>query len=384
MKSNRHILLFGIVTALFWFSHYTYMPTFSPYIKSLGASYKMIGIILGSYGVTQMLLRIPLGIISDRLNRRKEFVITGIVLAVVSSLGLWLFQDVNLILLFRSIAGASATAWVTFTVLYSSYYDPDKSTKAIGILSAFNYTGQVAGILIGSMTSEFYGPTTAFLVAFAGSIASLLLSFGIKENRDLKRTPLKISDIGTVLTDRNLILVSLLAVLSQFISFATIYGFTPVVAKQIGATDIELGLLTTIATIPVIFASVMSGTVFTKYLGERNTVFYGFIITVVATVLTPYATNIWMFYVLIFFSGMGRGLTFPLLMGLCIRNFQSSKRATAMGFFQAVYGLGMFIGPLFTGIFSDSFGMLAGFWATGLIGVIGAVITFTMPSEKQV
>jgi len=46
---------------------------------------------------------------------------------------------------------------------------------------------------------------------------------------------------------------------------------------------------------------------------------------------------------------LGGGLNYPVLMGLAIKNIQSEKRGAAMGFFQSIYALGMFIGPLITG-----------------------------------
>jgi MFS family permease len=46
-----------------------------------------------------------------------------------------------------------------------------------------------------------------------------------------------------------------------------------------------------------------------------------------------------------------------------------------MGFFQAIYGLGMFIGPIFVGSISDLAGLDMGFWMIGSIGILGAVIT---------
>ena len=66
---------FSVVMVLFWFSLYAYMPQMTTYAKELGASYKLIGLIAGAYGVTQTILRIPLGIVSDKLMNRKAFII---------------------------------------------------------------------------------------------------------------------------------------------------------------------------------------------------------------------------------------------------------------------------------------------------------------------
>src|SRR5665647_3789323 len=113
MKSRKiAIPLFYLVTTLYWFSLYTYVPTLSPYIKSVGASYKLVGIIIGSYGFTQMLLRIPLGILSDKLKIRKPFISAGVFLGMLSSLGMFLFHEPGWVLFFRSMAGVAALSLI--------------------------------------------------------------------------------------------------------------------------------------------------------------------------------------------------------------------------------------------------------------------------------
>ena len=60
---------------LFWFSMYTYPSFLSGYVQNvLGAGSVLVGMIVGSYGFVQMLLRIPLGICSDRVKKRRVFV----------------------------------------------------------------------------------------------------------------------------------------------------------------------------------------------------------------------------------------------------------------------------------------------------------------------
>ncbi|GAA3322733.1 hypothetical protein GCM10020331_043790 [Ectobacillus funiculus] len=49
--------------------------------------YFFVGLVLGSYGLTQMLLRVPLGIWSDRIGKRKVFILLGMLCATLSSLG---------------------------------------------------------------------------------------------------------------------------------------------------------------------------------------------------------------------------------------------------------------------------------------------------------
>ena len=65
-KSASGTRLYQAAVMLFWFSQYTYVPHLSAYLKDLGASLTLIGIVTGSYGFTQMLARIPLGILYIR------------------------------------------------------------------------------------------------------------------------------------------------------------------------------------------------------------------------------------------------------------------------------------------------------------------------------
>ena len=60
MKSPKRIL-FYFVTMMYWFSMYTYVPILSPYVEHLGGSILVIGLVVGSYGFTQLLVRLPLG-----------------------------------------------------------------------------------------------------------------------------------------------------------------------------------------------------------------------------------------------------------------------------------------------------------------------------------
>ncbi len=368
------IPLFCTVTSLYWFSLYAYVPTLSPYLKSLGISYKMVGLVVGSFGFSQMLFRIPLGILSDRINRRKIFVILGILLGGISSLGLWLFNDVIIILLFRLLAGVAAASWVTYTVLFSSYFKNERASKAIGIINSFLKIGQVVAMFLGGLAAQYYGQKAPFLVAAIGAVVGLFLSSGIVEKKVVDHEPLKINQLFQIVKNVNLLIVSGLAILFQLIIFATIFGFVPMVAKDIGASSFQLGMLATLATIPGIFSSAMSGTYFGNKFGEGNTIMAGFVILAFSCVVVPYIQSVYLLFVNQIIGGFAWGLVFPLLMGLSIKQIDENRRATAMGFFQAVYGIGMFTGPVLIGFISDMAGLTVGFWFVGTIGFIAAIL----------
>ena len=69
-RSRQQTVLLGIV-GMYWFSQYVYMPYQTPYLLSIGTAASLAGIIVGAYGFTQLLLRLPIGLMADRKGRHK-------------------------------------------------------------------------------------------------------------------------------------------------------------------------------------------------------------------------------------------------------------------------------------------------------------------------
>ena len=371
------IPLYYLVTSLFWFSLYTYVPNLSIYAENLGASHKLIGLILSSYGFTQMILRIPLGIYSDTINKRKIFILMGILSSLISALGMGLFHNPWALLFFRGLSGVAAAVWVPFTVLFSSYFTSENSSKAMGYINSFNALGQMMAMLLGGIMAERISPQAPFFLAAGVGALALVLGTGIVEKKE-NREPMKIRELLLVGKDKNVLIPSGLAILVQLITFASVYGFTPIAAKKIGANEMQTGLLTTLSTLPGILASAMSGSLFARKYGERKTLTFGFLALALSCALIPSINNLNLLYLSQMVGGFARGAIFSFLMILSKQIVEPHKIATAMGFFQAIYGIGMFIGPILVGIISDLVGLSWGFWIVGLMGVIGALLAFML------
>jgi MFS family permease len=361
------------MTGLFWVSQYTYVPVLPAYAVALGASYAMVGLVVGSYGLTQMLLRIPIGVTSDQLRKRRVFVCGGIALSVVSSLGMWLFPGVGALLFFRALSGVAAATWVIFTVLFASYFAGNATAKAMGIINSVTFTGQMAGMVLGGSIAYIYGPEATFVAAALIAGAALLLCTGVKETAQSGPT-LTIADFFTLAKDRGLLLVAFLGVLLQFVTYGTVFGFTPLAAKAIGANDFEIGVLTMLSSLPGIFGAALMGTVLVPRFGEKAILVSSFLLMALSCVAVPYISDIYILYAVQLVGGFGRGMALPLLMGLSIAKVGSSQRASAMGFFQAAYGIGMTVGPVAAGASSQLLGLEYGFWVMGLMAVAASLL----------
>jgi MFS family permease len=360
------------------------MPILPTYAKSIGASYQMIGVILGSYGLTQVLLRLPLGIISDRIGRRKIFLVTGTLLGLASSLGMWMFRDVYSLLFFRLLSGIAATAWVLQTVLFARCYPPAEGGKAMGLVTAVVNFGEMSAMFAGGLIAQYYGQEQSFLLAALIAIPALACNSAICEAPEkAAREPVRLSTIAAMGRDWSLALPALLGLLVQVISFGTVFGFVPLAAKNLGATYAEIGLLPTVYLLPGIMASLLSATFLRRFFSERSMVAGGFLIMAAGCFSIPFVPDMMTLFATQAIAGFARGAVFPVLMGLGIRDIASNRQATAMGFFQTIYGMGMFLGPLLVGAVSGWIGISWGFAFIGLTGILGAGATCAISSRQK-
>ena len=375
-SDNNRRLLFYIVVSFFWFSLYAYVPYVTPYADYLGTSMRLMGLIAGAYGLTQMIIRFPLGIFSDRLRRRKIFVQLGIAFATLSAFLAFFFPSPVMLLVMRALGGVAASAWVTFTVLGASYYKADESTRVMGHMSAANAFGRMIALLTGGLIAQFMGIPYAFLLAGIAGVVGLVLSVGVAEKRpSANQAPPNLAGLLEVARNKQLLFCSILGILTMYISFATTFGFTPLAAAQMDASQFQLGMLGVLSTAPAIFISPLAGTIMPKKLGASTTLVIGFLVAGIGSALVAVSSTLWMLFAVQIAASLGGAIVATLLLGLCIRDISAEKRATAMGFFQAVYGLGMFLGPFVTGHISHGFGLMAAFVFTGVVGLAGAVLS---------
>lgn len=381
--TNNRILLFCIITLLYWASLYTYVPVLTSYVESLGATHELAGIIIGSYGFVQMLLRIPIGVVSDRIHKRKLFISLGLSFSLFSVLGLLLFKELSLILIFRGLAGVAAATWVDFTILFTSYYKREETSKAIGTINFCNTMGQTVGMFAGSYFAESFGWKAPFVLGAVIAVIGFILSAFIVEKFDESSQPLTIEAFVNVASNKTLIAVSLIAILAQVVTFSTVFGFTPIFASnELLISKFEMGLLTVLSALPTAFAALFAGRILINRINEKSIIIVGFIITGIFTLSIPFTHSIWLLIITQMISGFGRGLSFPMLMGLSIKQIAQDKRATAMGFFQAIYGLGMFAGPVLMGIIGDLFSLKYGFICIGCVALLTALLSKVLIKEQ--
>lgn len=404
--SKNHRLVFFVTVSFFWFSLYAYVPFVTPFADYMGANLRLAGLIAGAYGFTQMVVRFPLGLLSDKLQRRKIFVQLGLLVAAIGAFLAFIFPSPYMLLVMRGLGGVAASAWVTFIVLGASYYGKDEAPKAMGSMSSANAFGRMIALLLGGIIAQRLGVTYAFLLGGVAGIIGLVFSFFIKENRpknnqrnfgiacpteegspgiaEVNSKNSKGGSLKDVIKNKQLIFCSILGILAMFISFATTFGFTPLAASLLDASQFQLAMLGVMSTAPAIFISPLAGTIMPKRLGVGTTLAIGFVVAGAGSALVAVSSTLPALFVVQIAGSIGGAIVGTLLMGLCIRDISAEKRGTAMGFYQAVYGLGMFLGPFVTGHISHHAGLMTAFVFTGAVGAFGAMLAIVFAWKKVI
>lgn len=371
--------IFVLMCFLFWVGSYLFVPTFSVYCQTSGASTAMIGIIASAYGLSQLVVRIPLGILSDRTGKRKIYIILfGFLTLMLASAGMAFFQNSWVLFFMRLLTGVASSVWVCCTVLFASYFAQEDQHKAISVLSLTSVAGPMVASLFCGIISEKLGASAPFLFTSAIAFIGLLLSFFITEEKREKPQANAMNLRQVSFGNRTLWAVSLISAIMQFVSAGAAMAYVPLLAKEIGATDTMLGLLTASMSAAGIPASLLAGTNFVKKAKQKNLLLWNMVITTLSCVFYPLAKTIWVLFVIQIAFGFARGILGAVCMSMSIQNVPNAQKGSAMGFYQAVYSLGLFLGPLVMGWVCERSGFSASFFVAAGCGFAGLMITMFM------
>jgi MFS family permease len=381
---RKVLVRYYIGTFFFWFSQYVYVPILSPYLRELGFSLSMIGVILGAYGTSQFFLRIPIGFWSDRKKNYKPFVLAGVGCSGLGCLGYALFSSRWVFLGARTLSGIGASFWVIFAVLFASYFPEEESSKAMGKLTFCMSGALLVCTILGGWLADCYGYLIPFWVGAIGALIGLLALVGIKEKK------VKFSSSGITFRKAmyrawspSLGVVSLIGAVLYFNSFANIYGFVPLLAVQLGSNKTQLGILTALNLASYSLASLFVGTKLLNLLSERTVLLGGFLLIAISSLALPIVSNLPLLYLNQTVNGFGRGLAYAILMGLVFHLVSSDERATAMGLFQSLYSLGILAGPLLGGWVGDSWGIHGVFILSGVLAFLVVPLLWKMKIARQ-
>ncbi|MCI9360061.1 MAG: MFS transporter [Hungatella sp.] len=375
MKRSR--LLLSITIVFFWASEYCHMPYFTPYLQTLGFTASLIGIMTGMYGFTQMLVRIPLGIVTDVTGCYKKTILMGTIFTTVSSFGLIFATHFVTIIICRILAGIAASSWLAFTILYAAYYEADESVQAVTNVNAFNSAGKLIAFILGLITASLWGYRIPLICSFLTGIVAIICAVQLKPIA-LKREPFQVSHVIAVFSNPAVLCASFFAIIMQAFLQGTVFSFTSTVAKELGASAFEIGFNTVLFTLVQILAASFIGKKVLKKLNTSQAVAIGFFAMAFSCLLVAYGKNMCFLYAAQIIGGVSNLMANSVLMSMIIRFVPQENQSTAMGMFQALYGIGMTLGPVMTGQIAGAAGYGTAYLVMGAMTFIAALLAPVM------
>lgn len=209
-------------------------------------------------------------------------------------------------------------------------------------------------MLLGFVTSTLLYDKVGMMMICAFSLAAGLIGFVLafflrstKPSNYMNKVSFK--ELIKVTANKNLVLFSCLALVQQGVQMSTTMSFTNQIVQELGGSNLVIGVSSIIYMLSAVVFARLASTKFLEMMSIKLWICFSFLFLGIYCVLVPQTDSIVMVCLLQLIPGIGTGVLFSLLTSSAMQTIPEQKRSTAMGFFQAVYALGMTVFPIISG-----------------------------------
>ncbi|MBR4080761.1 MAG: MFS transporter [Clostridia bacterium] len=372
MHKRKDDLLLLVIVTLFWFAQYIFVPFLSPHLTALGITASFAGVIMGSYGIAQLILRIPISVTEDVSGRHKTFILAGLgVLALATVIPL-LSAAPAAYLISRVLTGVAASTWVSYTAAFTQNAEDVKAR--MGRLIAANNLGVMLSYVASAVLFQHVGMNGLFAVSTGSSLLAAVLTLGWKPEEMRLTKRFEPQTLVKVISNRHLLKCAFLTALGQMVVFATSSSFVSNFAKDMGADSVMLSVIAAAFNALGVVTSWLYARGALKKLSERGQLMLAFLLLGIYCALLPLCAAPWQIALVQLVGGAARAIMYTLLMAIAPREIPAEAKTTANGVFQSVYSLGMTAGPVVMGALID----LSGSYAVSFLLMGGAAMAGVM------
>lgn len=376
------------VYGLRMFGLFIILPVFAFYAEDLpgGNDYTLIGIALGAYGLTQAILQIPFGWLSDRIGR-KPVIYLGLILFAIGSLIAALAIDIYWVILGRIIQGAGAIS-AAVMALAADLTREEHRTKAMATIGMTIGTVFAISLIVAPVLNQWIGVPGIFAMTGVLALLAMIVVKIIIPDPQISRfhsdTEVSTASFGSVLRDTQLLRLNY----GIFALHATLMGLWLVVPLTLRQTGMEANdhwqiylpvlLLSIVLIIPAI--------IYAEKKAQLKFVFIAAIaLLLIGQVLLAIAFNsIWgtAIALLVFFTAFN--LLEASLPSLVSKIAPVGAKGTAIGIYSSTQFLGAFVGAAVGGYLFGNFGSYALYTFCGLLLVVWLILAVTMKAPAAV
>jgi MFS family permease len=353
-------------------------PVFAAYAGTLsGANPYLIGEALGIYGLTQGLLQIPFGLLSDRVGR-KIMIVTGLALFGIGSAVAAVSTSIGGVIVGRALQGVGAVGSVILALL-ADLTGEESRTAAMAMVGITIGASFLLALLAGPIVASFIGVPGIFWLMVALALAGIAITEfvvprppRIRVHRDAEAVP---ALIGAVLRNGELLRLDIgIFVLHAMLTASFLVvpdllrGTLGVAVHDQWIVYLPVLLVAIAAMVPAIIAA-------EKYRHMKGVFVSAVAALVISQIMLYFGAGnslVLLAALVVFFSAFN--VMEAMLPSLITKVAPAHVKGTAMGLYSSLQFLGIFIGGIVGGFAHQRGGSTAVFVLTALLALIWLVV----------
>jgi predicted MFS family arabinose efflux permease len=361
------------------------MPVMSLFAEQMeGATPTLIGLAIGIYGMSQAVLQIPFGLVSDRVGRKK-IIVFGLLLFCLGSVIAALSTGIYGIVLGRAVQGSGAIAAPVMALLADLTQEVHR-TKAMALIGASIGVSFGVAIAAGPFIAGLIGIHGIFwLIAVLSLLAILVVIFLVpqpqqsKKHRDAELVP---ATFIQVLKNIDLLRLNYGIFILHAILTAS-FVVVPLLMRDAGLLPAEHWKVY-LPVFIVSFAAIVPFVVLAEKKRKMKAVFLGAIIVLMMSDfgLMQFNTSLIgvIAFLCLFFCGFN--LLEATLPSLISKTAPGDMRGTAMGIYSTCQFFGAGVGGALGGWCYGQYGAPAVFLLCALAALSWLMLSFGMKSPR--
>ncbi len=359
------------------------LPLFAVQLE--GATPTLIGLAMGVYGLPQLLLQIPFGLLSDRYGRKKIIVI-GLLLFLAGSVIAALSSHIYGVLLGRALQGAGAVSSAVMALVADLTQEVHR-TKAMAVIGISIGLAFGVGMVLGPVISQWGGLHSVFWATAALTGLAILAVIYLVPNpkqcklhRDAEFVPAQLLD---ALKNPELlrldygIFVLHWVLMAMFVVLPTLMRDAGLASDQQWLVYLPVFALSMAVAVPFIIIAEKKRRMKPVFIGAIGVL----VLALAALALTPLQNNLTAIIACLWFFFCGFNLLEATLPSLISKTAPGDLKGTAMGAYSSAQFFGLFLGGAVGGWVNGTFGEAAvfGLCALLLLSWMGLSLTMKPP-----